>query len=70
MRSGNVVVCDLVNQQIVEISPAGKLLSTTPVAWPDKVMVSRKTGDLYVISRKVSRGGLPPAHAHEDLRSR
>jgi hypothetical protein len=57
---GNVVVCDLVNQQIVEISPAGKLLSTTPVPWPDKVLVSRKTGDLYVVSRKVSRGSLPP----------
>jgi sugar lactone lactonase YvrE len=57
---GNVLVCDLVNHQIVEISSAGKLLSTTPVPWPDKVMVSRKTGDLYVVSRKVSRGGLPP----------
>lgn len=59
--NGNVVVCDLVNHQIVEISPAGKQLSATPVDWPDKVMVSRKTGDLYVISRKVSRGSLPPA---------
>jgi hypothetical protein len=63
---GNVLVCDLVNGdlvngQIVEISPAGKLLSTTKVPWPDKIMVSRKTGDLYVISRKVSRGHLPPA---------
>ncbi len=58
---GNVLVCDLVNQQIVEISPAGKLLSSTPVPWPDKVLVARKTGDLYVVSRKVSRGGLPAA---------
>ncbi|QDU25520.1 SMP-30/Gluconolaconase/LRE-like region [Anatilimnocola aggregata] len=58
---GNVVVCDLVNQQVVEISPLGKLLSQTPVAWPDKVLVSRKSGDLYVLSRKVSRGSLPPA---------
>ncbi len=58
---GNVLVCDLVNQQVVEISPAGKLLSATAVPWPDKVLVSRKTGDLYVLSRKVSRGSLPPA---------
>lgn len=58
---GNVLVCDLVNHQVVEISPAGKLISATPVPWPDKVMVSRKTGDLFVVSRKVSRGGLPPA---------
>lgn len=58
---GNVLVCDLVNHQIVEISPAGKLLSNTAVPWPDKVLVSRKTGDLYVVSRKVSRGSLPPA---------
>lgn len=58
---GNVLVCDLVNQQIVEISPEGKQLSTTKVPWPDKVLVSRKTGDLYIVSRKVSRGYLPPA---------
>lgn len=58
---GNVLVCDLVNQQVVEISPAGKQLSATPVDWPEKVLVSRKTGDLYVVSRKVSRGSLPPA---------
>lgn len=58
---GNVLVGDLVNQQVVEISPDGKRLSATSVPWPDKVLVSRKTGDLYVISRKVSRGALPPA---------
>lgn len=58
---GNVLVCDLVNQQVVEMTPDGKKLSATDVPWPDKVMVSRKTGDLYVLSRKVSRGGLPPA---------
>src|SRR5207249_449516 len=45
----------------VEISPEGKKLSATKVAWPDKVLVSRKTGDLYVLSRKVSRGAVPPA---------
>jgi hypothetical protein len=59
--AGNVLVCDLVNHHVVEISPAGKQLSATPVPWPDKVLVSRQTGDLYVISRKVSRGSLPPA---------
>ena len=58
---GNILVCDLVNGRIVEISAAGKLLGTTKVPWPDKIMVGRKTGELYVISRKVSRGFLPPA---------
>ena len=58
---GNVLVCDLVNQQVVEIAPDGKRLSATKVPWPDKVLVSRQTGDLYVISRRVSRGALPPA---------
>ncbi len=58
---GNVLVGDLVNQEVVEISPEGKKLSATKVPWPDKVLVSRKTGALYVISRKVSRGALPPA---------
>lgn len=58
---GNVVVCDLVNGQVVEVSPEGKRLSETKVPWPDKVVVSRKTGTLYVLSRKVSRGAVPPA---------
>src|SRR5262249_34682446 len=59
--AGNVLTCDLVNQQVVEVSPQGKRLSATKVPWPDKVLVARKTGDLYVVSRKVSRGALPPA---------
>ena len=58
---GNLLLCDLVNQQVVEISPEGKELSATKVPWPDKVMVSRKSGDLYVISRAVSRGATAPA---------
>jgi len=58
---GNILVCDLVNGRIVEISPKGKLIGATKVPWPDKIMVNRKTGDLYVISRKVSRGYLPAA---------
>ncbi|MCX7804876.1 MAG: SMP-30/gluconolactonase/LRE family protein [Planctomycetota bacterium] len=58
---GNVLVGDLVNQEVVEISPDGKKLSATKVPWPDKVLVSRKTGDMFVVSRAVSRGGLPPA---------
>ena len=60
-EKGNVLVGDLVNQEVVEIGPDGKKLSSTKVPWPDKVVVSRKTGALYVVSRKVSRGGLPPA---------
>jgi len=57
---GNVLVCDLVNQALVEISPEGKLHSVTKVPWPDRVVVSKKTGVAYVISRKVSRGHLAP----------
>jgi hypothetical protein len=60
-RDGHVYVCDLVNQEVVELSAEGKKLSATKVPCPDRVMVSPKTGDLYVISRKVSRGALPPA---------
>jgi sugar lactone lactonase YvrE len=58
---GNVLVGDLVNQAVVEISPEGRLLTTTPVTWPDRVLVSRRSGALYAISRPVSRGALPPA---------
>jgi len=58
---GRVFVCDLVNQEVVEVSPAGKKLGATKVPWPDKVLVSSKTGTLYVVSCKVSRGYRPPA---------
>jgi DNA-binding beta-propeller fold protein YncE len=56
---GNVVVGDLINQEVVEIGPDGKKLSATKIAWPDKVVASRKTGVLYVVTRGVTRGGLP-----------
>lgn len=59
--AGNVLVCDLVGGQVIAIDPFGKQLSATKVAWPDKVIAARRTGDMYVISRGVSRGGLPPA---------
>jgi hypothetical protein len=58
---GHVLFCDLVNGQVIELSPDGKLLSATKVPSPDKIMVSLKSGDLYVVSRKTSRGFLPPA---------
>ncbi len=51
---GNLFVCDLVNQEVVEVSPEGKKLSATRVPWPDKVLVSSKTGALYVLSCSVS----------------
>ena len=59
-EQGNVFVCDLVNHQVVEIGPDGKQRSATKIEWPDRVIVSRKSGDLYVITRKISRGELPP----------
>jgi len=33
---GNVLVCDLVNQEVVELGPDGKRLSATTVPWPDR----------------------------------
>lgn len=58
---GNIFVCDLVNQEVVEISPEGKKISSAKVPWPDKVLVNSKTGDLYVVSTQVSRGFRPPS---------
>ncbi|MDD4890797.1 MAG: hypothetical protein PHU85_12815 [Phycisphaerae bacterium] len=58
---GNVLVGDLVDQQVVELSPEGKQLSATKVDWPDRLAVSRKTGAIYVVSRKVSDGAVPVA---------
>ena len=58
---GNLFVCDLVNQQVIEISPEGKKLGAVKVSWPDKVLVGNKTGTLYVLSCAVSDGFRPPA---------
>jgi DNA-binding beta-propeller fold protein YncE len=58
---GNLWICDLVNQEVVEVSPQGRKLAATKVPWPDKVRVSRKGGAWYVLSQKVSRGYPPPA---------
>ncbi len=58
---GHIFVCDLVNQEVVELSPDGKKLSATKAPWPDKVIVGRKSGALYVVSCEVSRGYTKPA---------
>ena len=58
---GNVFIGDLVNQEVVEISPEGKKVSATKAPWPDKVLVDSQTGVLYVSSLPVSRAGKPPA---------
>jgi DNA-binding beta-propeller fold protein YncE len=58
---GNLFVCDLVNQEVVEVSPEGKKLSSTKAPWPDKVLVSSKTGTLYVVSCAVSDSSPRPA---------
>lgn len=58
---GNLFVCDLVNQEVVEVSPEGKKLSAARMPWPDKVAVNSRDGTLYVISTAVSRGYKPPS---------
>jgi hypothetical protein len=47
---GNLFICDLVNQEVVEVSPEGKRLSASKAPWPERVQVA-KNGDLYVICR-------------------
>src|SRR5205823_3539126 len=54
-------VGDLVNQEVVEVSPDGKKVSASKVSWPDKVLVDSRSGTLYVSSLPVSRAGKPPA---------
>lgn len=58
---GHLFVCDLVNQEVVEVGPDGKKIGATKVPWPDKVLVNPKDGTLYVVSTQVSRGGRPPS---------
>jgi len=50
--AGHVFVCDLVNQQVVELDAEGKKLSSTKVPWPEKLCIEPKSGDLYVITRE------------------
>lgn len=57
---GNVYIGDLVNQQVIVVSPAGKMLYSVKCPWPDRIKVHPKTGDMYVGVRVVSRGGRPP----------
>lgn len=56
----NVLACDLVNMEVVEISADGKKLGAIKVDWPDKVVAARKSDSVYVVSRAVSRGSVPP----------
>jgi hypothetical protein len=53
---GNVLVCDMLRQEIVELSPEGKKLSATKVPWPFRVAAGRKSDALYVVSRKPGSG--------------
>jgi len=48
---GHLYVCDLVNQAIIEVDAQGRKVSSTSVPWPERVHVSPRTGDYYVITR-------------------
>jgi len=48
---GHLYVCDLVNQEVVEVDPQGTKVSATKAPWPERVHVDAKTGDYYVICR-------------------
>lgn len=56
--NGDLFVCDLVNQEVVKVSPEGKKLSATKAPWPDKVLVGSKADALYVLSAQVSESGV------------
>jgi hypothetical protein len=61
---GHVHVCDLVNQEIVEVGPDGKKVAATKVAWPERVHVDAATGAYYVLSRLT---GLPAENSQLKL---
>lgn len=48
--AGHLFICDLVNQQIVEVDSEGKKVSASKAPWPERVHVA-SNGDLYVICR-------------------
>ncbi|MFO8013999.1 MAG: SMP-30/gluconolactonase/LRE family protein [Phycisphaerae bacterium] len=47
---GNLYVADYGNDRVAVFSPAGALLDEIPVARPDTVRVSRRTGAVYVMT--------------------
>jgi hypothetical protein len=47
---GHLYVCDLVNQQVVEVDPNGKKVSATAMPWPERIHVAAN-GDYYAITR-------------------
>ena len=50
-KKGHIYIGDLVNQAIVEVDPNGKLVSSSPVPWPERIHVDDATGDYFAISR-------------------
>ena len=58
-EKGHLYVCDLVNQEVVQVSPEGKQVASVKVPWPDRVFVNRSTGDLYVVSDQPRDGRFP-----------
>ncbi|HPD14886.1 MAG TPA: hypothetical protein PLE19_08050 [Planctomycetota bacterium] len=55
-REGRIYVCDRVNQRLAVYDPAGKLLGSTPVEWPDLVALSPKGPGVYVTTRRIVNG--------------
>ena len=55
-KAGRVYACDRVNQRISIYSPAGKLVGSIPVEWPDQIALSPKGDVVYVTTRRIVDG--------------
>ena len=51
-EDGNVFVCDRLHKRIIVLDESGKTIREIPVEHPDAIALSKKTGALYVTTRR------------------
>jgi len=50
-EEGHVFVCDRLNKRVLVLDEGGKILREVPIEHPDAIIVSKRTGVVYVTSR-------------------
>jgi hypothetical protein len=61
-KDGNVHVADCGNNRVAVFKPDGAFLAEIPAQNPDQVRVSRKTGDIFVLTIRKKARGLGDGH--------